>query len=495
MTTGEVGNEEWMIDGYPEEPSVLPGDPLVLRVSTDAPRFRILLYRFGARTEPVAETGWFPGRARPWHPPYQDWGRSRRGRSGEWLPGWSGYRVQVPATCRSGVYLAVFVEGDERGRARDVPPAAPAPDARRAQALFVVRAAAGSAARTLYKLPLFTYHAYNLGPVDPHANGTGPPGWCLYNLPDAPVPPTVSLRRPGGGTGGTPWDVFNFDPFDPTPRQTFAHWDARFVAWLERAGYDIDYCTDLDLHRDAELGLLDRYGLLVSAGHDEYWSDPMRDRTERFVARGGNVAFFGGNTCWWRIGFDDEFAFRRVARWSDVPEPDRPENRLTGVSFRNGGERDRDDHPRPVGYRVQHADHWVYAGTGLRDGDVFGDRPGEYLVGYECDGAHFDRSLLARGRPAVPSGDDGTPPDFTILGVGDARASGWGHGNGAATMGLHSAAGGTVFTAATTDWPRVLAQGGCGPVEQVTRNVLDRLGGAPAAQSRGTGDAERLRTR
>jgi len=33
-----------------------------------------------------------------------------------------------------------------------------------------------------------------------------------------------------------------------------------------------------------------------------------------------------------------------------------------------------------------------------------------------------------------------------------------------------------VFTAATTDWPRVLVGGTCPAVEQVTRNVLDRLG-------------------
>jgi hypothetical protein len=46
-------------------------------------------------------------------------------------------------------------------------------------------------------------------------------------------------------------------------------------------------------------------------------------------------------------------------------------------------------------------------------------------------------------------------------------------------MGLHTP-GGTVFTAATTDWPRVLAAGRSPEVEQLTHNVLDRLGdGAP----------------
>jgi hypothetical protein len=451
-----------VIEGYPEEATVRPGGRLVLRVSTDAPAFRVLVYRCGAQVELVGSSGWFPGELVARQLPFHDWGAPGTGLHGEELAGWPGHPLDVPAGWRPGVHLAVLVEGD--GGAIPEPGPAPVPDARSAQALFVVRPPVPRAP-VLYKLPLLTYHAYNV--VVPSERA-----WSLYTLPDparlpAAVPPSVSVRRPGGGTGGTPWDVFNFDPFDPTPRQTFVHWDAKFVGWLERAGYAVDYCTDLDLHRDP--GLLGGYRLLLSAGHDEYWTDAMRAHAESFVAGGGNAAFFGGNTCWWRVEFDDGHVFRRVANWSDPAGPDRPENLLTGVSYRNGGERDRDDHPVPVGYRVQHADHWVYEGTGLRDGDVFGDRPGEYLLGYEADGAHFDR---ARPGPARPTGDDGTPADFAILGVGETGA--WGLGNRAATLGLHRP-GGTVFTASTTDWPRVLAAGTCPPVDRITRTVLDRL--------------------
>jgi hypothetical protein len=461
-----------MIYGYPEEPSVRPGGRLVLRVSTDAPAFRVLIYRCGASMELVLGSGWFPGRCAPHHLPFQDWGQLDRGSGGEEQAGWTGYPIEVPAAWHSGVHVAVLVEGN--GGTLPAPTTPPVPYARSAQALFVVRAPAVPAERAqrssiLYKIPLLTYHAYNVVVADPHRS------WSLYSLPEPlpqHVPPSVSVRRPGGGTGGTPWDVFNHDPFDPSPRQTFLHWDGPFLGWLECAGYDLDCCTDLDLHRDPDL--LDSYALLLSAGHDEYWTDAMRDRTEAFVRRGGNVAFFGGNTCWWRVAFDDDHAFRRVARWSDSAGPDRPENQLTGVSFRNGGERDRDDHPVPVGYRVQHGDHWVYAGSGLRDGEVVGGGPREYVVGYEADGAHFDRSRLARGRPAEPTGDDGSPGDFTILGVGDTAPSGWGNGNSAATMGLYTA-GGTVFTGATTDWPRVVTSGACPALEQVTHNVVREL--------------------
>jgi hypothetical protein len=465
-----------VIRAYPEHPSVASGDDLVLRVSTSARRFRVDVYRFGAETVLVSRSGWEAGRHVPDHLPYQDWGQEGVGLGGERLPGWPAYRFRVGEEWEPGVYVAALVEEggpDERPRV----------DARSARALFVVRSDdPAPRARILYKLPLLTWHGYN-------CVAGGEAGWCLYSVPaakDLPVavPPSVSVRRPGGGTGGLPWDIGNYDPFDPTPRQTFVHWDARFISWLERNGYAVDVCTDLDLHADDRLALLGRYRLLLSAGHDEYWTDAMRANVAAFVARGHNVAFFGGNTCWWRVTFDDDddgdggggCSFRRVVQWSDPASGHEPENTLVGVSFRNGGERDRDDHPIPVGYRVQHADHWVFEGTGVRDGDTFGDGPDEYLVGYECDGARFDRSVLERGGTVTPTGDDGTPESFVILGVGDVVPSGWGNGNRAATMGLYTRDG-TVFNAATTDWPRLL---GHNPVvDGVTHNVLARLAARP----------------
>ena len=240
----------------------------------------------------------------------------------------------------------------------------------------------------------------------------------------------------------------------------------------------VDYCTDLDLHEDRDL--LTPYRLLLSVGHDEYWSEQMRAHVEAFIRQGGNVAFFSGNTCWWHIEFCDfskcvdgelhPTAFiRDFETWKKNPE-----NSLTGVSYRNGGgswvgEREA------VGYTVQNADHWVYEETGLRNGDVFG--ADEHLVGYECDGALFTRDN--HGFP-VATGADGTPSDFVILGIGELANHGWqfearenqNQDLHAATMGLYTH-GGIVFTAATTDWTRVLKLNA--HVDRITRNVLNRL--------------------
>ena len=460
-----------MIRGYPRQPSPRPGEDLVLHVSTDAPQWRVEFYRYAGDLVPCGASGWFDGVDAPPHLPFSDWGEPGVGLAGEPLAPWPAYAFPVPADWPSAAYLAVLVEGDGHGGDASDPDRS-TPDGRDSRALFVVRAARPGGA-LLYKLPLLTYHAYDVVAPGLYDVDGSPWSWCFYNHVDLPlrVPPGLSLHRPGGGTGGWPYDLGNHDPYDPTPRQTFVHWDARMLGWLYREGYPVDVCTDVDLHRDGA-DLLRPYRLLVSAGHDEYWSQAMRDAVEAHVADGSAAAFFSGNTCWWRVLFSDDSTFERVETWAQAG---RPENGLLGVSFRHGGERDRDDHPAPVGFRVQHAEHWAYAGTGLRDGDVFG--LAENVVGYECDGAEFDRADLEAGRPVTPTGRDGTPPEFVVLGVGDCRSAGYGFGNGAATMGVWTR-GGTVFTGSTTDWARALSTSR--EVQQITRNVLDRLGARPS---------------
>src|SRR5262249_44746319 len=221
--------------------------------------------------------------------------------------------------------------------------------------------------------------------------------------------------------------------------------------------------------------------LMLSVGHDEYWSEEMRGRVEAFVRRGGNVAFFSGNICGYRIRFGDrdttltcakvppsgkDRGTRDVDHWADV----RPENGLTGTGIRQAG--GWWDGPREtLGYTVQHASHWVFEETGLKDGDVFGADPGFPLVGYEADGATFTR----KAGLAVPTGEQGSPPTFFILGVAE-LGEGWVRSgpHAAATMGVYTSdRGGIVFNAATTDWPRLLDRSA--PVDRITRNVLDRL--------------------
>ena len=441
-----------MIRGYPNPPSVLQGEVVRLHIASDTPlHFQIWFYRQGQTLVLKARTEAMVADALPLGAPDRDWN-------------WPIYEYPIPRDWESGAYIARFVPVEQEDIRALADPGHP-----EAAALFVVKSRVASA-KILYKLPLFTYHAYNeLG------NPCGSLYTGGYNK--------LTLHRPGGGVGGRPWDRYFPDDYDPSsPRQTFWHWDAPFIRWLERRCFAVDYCTDLDIHKNFG-NFLETYRLLLSVGHDEYWSEQMRRNVKAFVENGGNVAFFSGNTCWWRVHLvEGNAAFvcdktklagddQKRDQWFNVD----PENRLTGVSHRNGGGQWWGKR-EPIGYRVQHAEHWIFEGTGLRDGDTFG--ADHALIGYECDGASISDRPDEQGF-AVPRHDDGTPENFVILGTGRLGPE-WAQdpegfaGGRTATMGIY-ANNGVVFTAATTDWPRVLGDGDP-HVEKVTENVLCRLG-------------------
>ena len=74
------------------------------------------------------------------------------------------------------------------------------------------------------------------------------------------------------------------------------------VYQAERLGLDVTYWTDVDLHTSPQL--LNRHKALVSLGHDEYWSTPMRDGATQSLAAGVNLAFLGANACYRQIRFE-----------------------------------------------------------------------------------------------------------------------------------------------------------------------------------------------
>ena len=446
-----------MIRGYPARPSAVPGERVVLHIATDAPRFRIRFWRWGDGPALVHESEWLPGKNAEERAPDVDWH-------------WPSYECEIGSAWPSGVYIAQFVETESE-------PFRLWSDC--GAALFVVRGA--GRAPILYKLPIATYHAYNC---------TG--GGCFYFQPprsEEPPGARLSWHRPGGGIGG---EVFGAPDFygGSSPRQTFAHWDAPFIRWLTQRGYEVDFCADLDLHEDSSF--LARHRLLLSVGHDEYWTDAMRDTVERYVEGGGNAAFFAANVCWWRIHLVDGNSAMvchqggpQGARdhWWPASGVHRPEDALSGVSYRHGG--GWWDGPRTVcPFVVQDGTHWMFEGTGLRTGDRFGADTTPPLAGYECDGVGLDAIDTGTGRAHLAaSGRFGTPRNFVPLAVAELGREwqelphregieSW-SGVHSATLGLHRP-GGWVFTAGTTDWAQVLA-GGEPLVERITRNVLDRL--------------------
>lgn len=394
-------------------------------------------------------------------------------------------------------------------------------------AFFVLHPAPGKVGRALLVLGTNTWLAYNDFAGSNLYTGSTHVSW------DRPMAPGLLAKPPGAGRR-----VAVISPPDPRMAahvgylalEHLSQWagsagwpnyEAPFLAWAERCGYAIDVATNADLERHPDL--LDGVSLMLSVGHDEYWSSPQRDVVEAHVARGGNLAVLSGNTCFWQVRYEDDgrtmVGYKQryaddpvygtkdqhllTSIWSDY-EIGRPENQLTGVSFARGGYA-RIGKRAPLGsggYTVHRPEHWVFDGTELEYGDLLGARSA--VVGYECDGCAF---TLVDGRP-VPTGEDGCPEGFEILAVspaapfdrrtavrpvrGDALSEVEFHAlrvlgdsspeacerltYGNAVMGTwqHSS-GGTVVTVGCTDWACGLGVGDDN-VERVTRNLLDRLG-------------------
>src|SRR5262249_53508944 len=107
----------------------------------------------------------------------------------------------------------------------------------------------------------------------------------------------VSYNRPfitrAGGGGGGPSEDWLFNSEDP------------MIKFLERNGFDITYTTDVDMARDASAITPAQHKVIISSGHDEYWSGAERTKFEVARANGVHLAFFSGNEVYWRTRWEN----------------------------------------------------------------------------------------------------------------------------------------------------------------------------------------------
>lgn len=106
------------------------------------------------------------------------------------------------------------------------------------------------------------------------------------------------------------------------------HWDAYDLAgidYLEENGFDVKYVASEDLHQDASR--FNDARVYISVGHDEYWSQTMRDNLEAFRDAGGHVVWASGNVVWWRIRYaDNERTIWCYKDTLDGPTSEEPRN-------------------------------------------------------------------------------------------------------------------------------------------------------------------------
>ncbi|MDM8167990.1 N,N-dimethylformamidase beta subunit family domain-containing protein [Roseovarius sp.] len=81
--------------------------------------------------------------------------------------------------------------------------------------------------------------------------------------------------------------------------------DLSIVAWIDKMGYDCDFITDEDVHREG-IDCLRPYKCVITGTHPEYVSERMLDAQEDWVQEGGRLIYMGGNGYYWCVGFSED---------------------------------------------------------------------------------------------------------------------------------------------------------------------------------------------
>jgi len=361
------------------------------------------------------------------------------------------YTLTVPTTWTSGVFMVQLTNA--QGNQNYI--------------TFVVRDDA-RVADIMFQQAVATYQAYNNYPDD---SATGKSIYDFNSYGASTVAGTGTKRAVK-----VSWNR----PYADRGAGQFFQWEFYFIRWLEQSGYDVKYSTDVDTHENSARLLQSK--AFLSIGHNEYWSKAMYDGVQQARDAGVHLGFFGADAVFWQVRFEPSPLTGAADRvmvgykdrtidpvqgptttilWRD-PFLNRPEQQLIGVQF--SGSIDISG-PFPP-YVVKNSSSWVYAGTGLADGDSI-----PKIVGYEMDSSmsNFPLPASVAGTYQVLSQSPYTDP---YSGPMTANSS------------IYQAPSGAwVFGAGTTNWSWGLSDDGDGymdpRIQRITANVLNRFGVYP----------------
>ncbi len=258
------------IQGFATDISVNRGQTISFKVKTDAPSFRLDIYRLGyyagrgaRKVATVNPTVSLPQN----QPPCVSQVSTGLLDCGNWnlSATWN-----VPSNAVSGVYVARTIRADTNGASHII---------------FVVRDDLG-AADLLFQTTDTTWQAYNNYGGASLYGGTGPaPGGRAYK---------VSYNRPLATRGDNDLGVYS---------SLFAA-EYPMIRWLESNGYNVSYAAGLDTDRRGSAALT-AHKVFLSVGHDEYWSSGQRTNVEAARGAGVHLAFFSGNEIFWKTRWEN----------------------------------------------------------------------------------------------------------------------------------------------------------------------------------------------
>ncbi|HEY7428251.1 MAG TPA: N,N-dimethylformamidase beta subunit family domain-containing protein [Gemmataceae bacterium] len=373
------------IEAYCSHTSIRAGQTLTIMVSTNPPSSFVLdLYRLGYYQgkggRHLVQLGPFKGKVQP----DPEIGPERL-RECQWEPT---ITLTIAKDWPSGVYLGKLTA--ER-------------DKLQSYIIFIVRD--DRACDFLFQCSDTTWSAYNRWPNQWSLYDDGKKEW--YCGPGV----RVSWDRPYGKY------CQHLDAPLSQGSGEFLLWEFPLAFWMEKEGYDVSYISNVDTHADAK-GLL-RAKSWLSVGHDEYWSLAMFQNVKAAVAAGVNAAFFSANTCSGVLSFLPNASkapnrvISRIGQYGPIQEEAVKKGFPELRDLKHNGPNEvtligaRSTFPVTGGgdWICVQDKHWLFAGTGMKNGDAI---PG--LVGWEWHGDPADipgLEVVAKG-PTFDSKYKGT---------------------------------------------------------------------------------------
>lgn len=247
-----------------------------------------------------------------------------------------------------------------------------------------------------------------------------------------------------------------------------AEW--RLLGWMEREGFAYDYYSEAQLH-DGTIDL-DAYKILIISIHPEYWSRQMYQTVKDWVHnRGGKLMYLGGNGLNCEVDFldGDRMRFKTFLQPTSggalgMPDPNNPdvylesrmhrtlesEANLLGVVCTETGIM------TAAPYKVVNQDHWIFAGTGLKNGDIFGENSLQERIHGGASGHETDKM------------SQHSPPGTVLLAKGTNIDDG-----GAEIVYYETASRGAVFSVGSITYvPCLLVDDA---ISRITANVITRF--------------------
>lgn len=409
------------LQGYTSSTSAFPGEILDLYVHSTQP-YKMELFRMG----------YYGGEGAEIVHTIKDLPASKQVMKtdpGTMQANWkSTFSLRIDESWKSGVYMAKLTNKDQKS----------------SYLTFVVKDKNPNASIGVL-ISTNTYNAYN---------NWGGKSLYGYNSTNKEAAVKVSFDRPynnGRGSG------------------EFFAYEYNMIRWLEKKGYKLTYFTDTDVDN----GYLSKLQteLLLIPGHDEYWTKAMRDNIQRETKARMNLAVFNANVAYWqvRLHHNDrlmvgykyrakEDPFLKInpsevtTRFRDMPV-NRPEKQVMGLMYAGIPEK------KQQSLVVSNSSHWIYNGTGLKEGDKI-----EGVIGGEVD--RYDGQMSG------------------VQVIADSPVGLYGKDTSAHVIFYNKPTGGKVFATGTFYWNWFLDPFGHETlaqqnehIEQMTINVLTELTG------------------